>query len=115
MIVLFAWIFFRANNLSDALWINSHLTEGLSAQLSQADLLLQSLQGPLPTRQMLVFLLVGLLILWFIDRKLHHQDIHEFFASIPQVLRWLIYYSLFASIIFLGAWEDTQQFIYFQF
>jgi alginate O-acetyltransferase complex protein AlgI len=113
-LVCFSWIFFRAKNIQDAMYIVTHLFSGDSLKnyfrLSQASIhgLSDSYFG-LPLYKFafsvsLIFLLF--LFDWVIVNKKFYQT--------PIIFQWLVYYFLIGGIIFLGVFE-TNQFIYFQF
>ena len=110
-LVVFAWIFFRANSLSDASYIISHLGVGLSLE-SVGPMLATQLGTPRSE------LIIAVLLILFLEAV---QLVNEYGGGVKHILnskpvwvRWAAYYSLIAAIIFLGEYQ-TQQFIYFQF
>jgi D-alanyl-lipoteichoic acid acyltransferase DltB (MBOAT superfamily) len=109
-IVCFAWIFFRANNFSDAILIinNSFVFSNFSLN--------NMLTAEFDRREywVLIVAIVILSIKDFIDRN----DMWiEKLNRINLVLRWLVYLIIALSIIFYGQYgENTPaEFIYFQF
>lgn len=103
--VAFAWILFRANSLSDAYWIMSHLFPAnnfdqiLSLGLSGADLIVAALA---------VLIMEGL---QFLQRK---APLRERIAALPISIRWPVYYTAIFCVLFLGKFS-SERFIYFQF
>jgi alginate O-acetyltransferase complex protein AlgI len=110
--VMLAWVFFRANSLSDAQYILANLwvwdtNIDIVAPLSSALL-------PAITEWWLIWGL--LIILLAVDMVDSRTGIHIALARTPLVLRWMIYYALGASVVFSGIYgTGAQQFIYFQF
>lgn len=115
VLVNFAWIFFRANSIGDALYIVQNLGSGLGkdvlavsgnfsklANLMDADLL----------ELYLGFFFIG--FMEFIHLVERPGDIRHFMRSKSRTVRWSYYYVLLFFILFFGVYEETQ-FIYFQF
>jgi alginate O-acetyltransferase complex protein AlgI len=117
LLVCFAWIFFRANNVSDAFYVVAHLTDGLS-QLPHN---LQSLpfikMNILMRRDKWDFIIAasGLSVLFAIQLIQRRHSVRDLIARQPVALRWSLYYGAIITILFLGAFNESQQFIYFQF
>ncbi|MEN8007123.1 MAG: MBOAT family O-acyltransferase [Candidatus Krumholzibacteriota bacterium] len=115
-----AWIFFRANTLSDAFYIVAHLGDGLGdffgALLARDMAVIRGVVKSLGLSQKEMIIAVLSLILLesvhFMQRK---ESLRDFLSTKPVVLRWAVYYSLVGAILFFGAFNMSQQFIYFQF
>jgi alginate O-acetyltransferase complex protein AlgI len=108
-LVTFALIFFRAEKISDAWYIITHLFQGVN------------LHGPWESYGILTigfaeFLMsisfIGAL-LW-LDRLSQTRPISVRIANQPIWLRWSLYYLAVLAIFFLAK-NRTQEFIYFQF
>ena len=110
-LVCFAWIFFRANNLGDALYLVKNLaapsgwmpTEGIHAFIFDRIMLGQTNQNIIPLLLMLIVLLAGS---------------REWVASIqqrPAYVRWPFYMALSYSIVIFGIWSTGPRFVYFAF
>lgn len=105
-LVGFAWIFFRAENLSDARYFATHLFSASTHSLSQViDLI---------TLETLLSLILGIIILYFVERIQEKTRVSNLIDSKPQWVRWGIYYFIGFSILIFGYYGKTQ-FIYFQF
>ena len=110
-LVSFAWIFFRARNLSDAYYVATHLFAGFN--LSEAF-------GPVLEKQLGTLrpdLFITILLILILESVQFVVDTGGGSSSInrrPVWTRWAAYYALIAAITFLGEYH-TQQFIYFQF
>ncbi len=104
-LVCFAWIFFRANTLSDAWYIITHFFSNLSSGLHVFDS-----QAKLELYISCLSLLVLILTSW-IKRQ---ADLIEWLFNKPLVMRWAIYYSIVLSILFFGSFNNAH-FIYFKF
>ena len=115
ILAAFAWIFFRANNLSTAIYISTHIFTGIPELISKV-LHHQSIYQQIePTGK--GDLLLPFLLIIFLESVHYLQSkvsISKLFLSKPAYIRWTIYYCLVLAIIFMGVFED-RQFIYFQF
>jgi len=107
-LVLFAWIFFRANSISDAFLIIHNM---LNVDFSMAGL--QQVNVALGWGELGIALL-SILFLEFIHLVEAGTTLKKRFLESPRALRWAVYYSLALGIIFFGVFNHTQ-FIYFQF
>ena len=110
-LVCFAWIFFRANSISDALYIISHLLTGwgsLSIQSFQAS----SFFGSLKFHLVVGVVSVGILLL--IQRVQGDHRFDVWLSRMPIGLRWAVYYSMVLAILLFGQF-GAKEFIYFQF
>ena len=110
-LVVFAFLFFRANSIADAAYIVSHLFafngQSLSAPLAAGLLGAQ-------TEFILCWLLIALLLA--VDYAIARLGFDRIWISIPGVVRWAAYYAAGATVIFSGLYGvGAQQFIYFQF
>jgi alginate O-acetyltransferase complex protein AlgI len=113
-LVTFAWIFFRANSVSDAFYIIKHSITGLySNLLNLYHHLSIRLELGLPKHEILIGVLA--IILMEIIHVMQNKFImREWVRSKPSIIRWSIYCSVVLMILFLGVYEN-RQFIYFQF
>lgn len=139
VLVTFAWIFFRAASLSNALYIVSHLTSGWHAYLAQswhtiveegfqntANPGLYSIVNAIFTiftplteesRTVIVLTALALVILIVIEVLQYQGNLLEQLHQKPVYLRRIVYASLIAVILIFGtSYASVQQaFIYFQF
>ncbi len=111
----FAWIFFVSKSLSDALWIVSHMFDGLlvSPSIYFADGLM-SLELDYNN---LKYLVINLAILFAYDGLSLKYDVIETIGKTKFYFRWIIYFVLVFFIIssfYLGM-SDYGEFIYFRF
>jgi alginate O-acetyltransferase complex protein AlgI len=113
----FAWIFFRANNVQDAYYVAGHLLQGLTSvpkHLREITYLREMiLLGQTPQELMLA--LLGLTIVFGAHLVQGKPGLAASFSRQPVVLRWGVYYAALILILFFGAFNQSQQFIYFQF
>jgi|WetSurMetagenome_2_1015567.scaffolds.fasta_scaffold23128_1 alginate O-acetyltransferase complex protein AlgI len=110
----FAWIFFRANSVSDASYIIKHSLTGLSANLSS--LYHHSgmkLELGLPRSEILIGL-AAVIFMEFIHIMQYRFSIRDWLRTKPSYVRWFIYYAAIIIIVYYGVYEK-RQFIYFQF
>ena len=138
LLVTFAWIFFRAASLRDALYIIQHLGSGWKSYLVQSWAILAEgfqktadnglyalidtifkLIEPVTTesRAVIALTVLALIILLVIEILQYRGNFLEQLNQKPILLRRVVYASLLAAILILGtSYASVQQaFIYFQF
>jgi D-alanyl-lipoteichoic acid acyltransferase DltB (MBOAT superfamily) len=109
-LVCFAWIFFRANSLTDVEYVVTHLLDFSGG--------FQALLAPTMASQLwLIWVVILMTILLVGDWLDANWGLIDLIGKRPIVLRWTFYYVLLVFIGFalLIADADTQSFIYFQF
>ena len=110
----FAWIFFRANSISNAFYIIKHTIIGLPQDVSN---LFHHIPLNLKLGSSNREILTGVTAVLFMEMVHIMQNkyvIRDWIRSKPTYLRWSIYYVLVLSIVFFGI-NENRQFIYFQF
>ena len=99
----FAWIFFRARTLSDAVYVITHLFHS---------------NGLLGIGSMTVLsfsiVAVSIAIMELVQYIHTKNNIVNFLTKQPQLVRWTVYSMVAMAIIFLGNF-GSEKFIYFQF
>ena len=111
-LVCFAWIFFRANNTSDAFYIVTHLLNGISIRTNQ----LKDLISPILLGQggkAFLLLLVSIGFIEFLQFVQQNGTTHHRFSQWSIWLRWVIYYATVIFILCFGIFGGSK-FIYFQ-
>ncbi len=104
----FAWIFFRANTVEDALYVCNNLTN----QMETFDIYALGLENQ---DLILSFILIVFLIL--VDVVSSKWNIYECIQKLILPVRWAIYMAGIFVIILFGIYGDlsAESFIYFQF
>jgi D-alanyl-lipoteichoic acid acyltransferase DltB (MBOAT superfamily) len=119
-VVCVGWIFFRANNLSDAIYILTHAFTGTWTSMYNVIFQSGNIQNEflgkglgIPVSGIITcLLLIGFIeIVHFAQSKV---DIEKLFASKPIVVRWAVYYASILMMIYFAP-DTGKQFIYFQF
>jgi D-alanyl-lipoteichoic acid acyltransferase DltB (MBOAT superfamily) len=105
-LICFAWIFFRASSIADALFI---VRQVLSIAAGEKSFLFMKFKGEL------ISALVAMAIIIAIYLADKHTSIVKTFYSRPSWFRWIAYYALILAVIYLGKLFDVKNFIYFQF
>lgn len=104
-LVVFAWIFFRADSLNSALLIISNMSVFRNS--------FHTITGPMSWSGLTIRII---LVLFLLGTELiqGHQEISRYIAGRPLWFRWAWYYALILFILLFGVFGDSP-FIYFQF
>jgi D-alanyl-lipoteichoic acid acyltransferase DltB (MBOAT superfamily) len=112
-----AWVFFRAESLSDALLILRRLPVGLAelpTQLGDRGFIRQYImlgQG----REDVLVAAAALAVLFVVELWQQREPVRQKVATWPPVARYALYYAAVVGILLFGAFNQSQSFIYFQF
>ncbi len=101
---VFAWIFFRANNIDHAL---KYISEIFSASLFK----FPKFEGMAPAFTTIILILIFVLIEW--QGRESQYAIADLGLKWKRPLRYAMYYAILIAIFWFGG--EEQQFIYFQF
>jgi D-alanyl-lipoteichoic acid acyltransferase DltB (MBOAT superfamily) len=101
-LICFAWIFFRAGSVQDALYVVSHLFD---------DLLGMSRRGRFAIDGFILFFILFMEYIHYIHRN---GGMGNLFAEKRPAFRWAMYYALVICTVLFGSYSQ-QRFIYFQF
>jgi D-alanyl-lipoteichoic acid acyltransferase DltB (MBOAT superfamily) len=111
-IAVFAWVFFRANSMGDALYVARHLVPTTGFRMSA----LRALEVAPGQLRLALLLIAGLFAMQLLEER---KPLWERLASKPVAVRWAAYYASVAAFAYLlfeqGGAAKAQQFIYFQF
>jgi alginate O-acetyltransferase complex protein AlgI len=111
-LVSLAWIFFRAQSISDAIYVLSHLMTGLQEIFKPGVLMNTAPWDSLRFEWITGLVSIGVLVL--VEWEERHGSIVETISTKPIWIRWPAYYFILLSILLFGHF-GTKQFIYFQF
>lgn len=120
-LICLAWIFFRAQTVSDAVYMITHLFSvkgGASLTGSSAIQQIKEMIKPVflvfhkKEFLFMVMLIIGLEIVHYFQQK---GSIRSFLSLKPLWVRWTVYYAGLIGILVLGVFNHENQFIYFQF
>lgn len=109
----FTLIIFRANHLSDAIYVMMHLGSGLG-DLAGIKMSLKSLYGLGLDRYELGIALISIGLMEVLQWIEPQRKMRQMFSEKPVLVRWTLYYVLMLFLIFFGEYND-HAFIYFQF
>ena len=107
----FTWIFFASNSLSDAMYILSHLFDGIFSPIMY---LRNGVLGIGIEKGQLITIIFSLILLMGYDYVSLKNDCIKIISEKNVVIRNLVYLFLLCIIIFLKATEAAE-FVYFQF
>jgi alginate O-acetyltransferase complex protein AlgI len=115
-LVTFAWIVFRANSLSDAWYVVTHLLSTTSSHISLLSAQpsgFAALLNPLLMDQgVLSFVLLVISVVLMSAGNCLRKRIRV--QAQPVWIRWSLYYTLVLAMIYLSVYDDVG-FVYFQF
>lgn len=122
VLVMVAWIFFRARTTDEAFYIVTHLFSGtgqyvlsfLSHGVQGAGKLQPFLLGQEKSEFVTLVCVMAVLIFIEILQTRGHVGIRDFVRRQNPVVRWGVYYAIVFVIMSFGVFEKTE-FIYFQF
>lgn len=114
ILVMIAWIFFRANSMTDAVYVLTHL---LDFSAGVGDITAPFVEHGILGANREFALSIGLIILLLAADWLDQQrGLLATVAGQHLVIRWALYYLLGAAILFSFVYgASTQEFIYFRF
>jgi alginate O-acetyltransferase complex protein AlgI len=116
-LICFSWIFFRANTTGDAFQLVASLGNGWGTLLNRfADkeyIKANILLGFDSADFLKALAAIGLLLAVHVMQE--RESVRKRIADCPLPLRWAVYYAAVMIILFFGAFNNAQQFIYFQF
>jgi len=125
----FAWVFFRANSLGDALYIAGNLGRGVRSLIANimtgnwaavraaTDITRNGMTLGFAKESYnpeMLILMISLLLLWIVDAVEEHYGDAPVLRSKPTAVRLAVYYFLICGILFFGTFT-SEQFIYFRF
>jgi D-alanyl-lipoteichoic acid acyltransferase DltB (MBOAT superfamily) len=117
-LVSYSWIFFRSNNLHDAFYVTQHLFDGVIPFLGHLNDVgyIRSVIGLFGIQQREFFIIFFSVVILFTVDFIKYKGIkYDFLYKQPIIIRWAMYYFICAIIVFFGAFNSSQTFIYFQF
>lgn len=103
-LIIFAWIFFRAHSISDALYIISHLSVFNDGKLN-----LNTFNG-----YQFYIVTIAIALMEIVHLLQQRGSLRKMISQRPIWVRWAIYYILIFAILIFGQF-GTKEFIYFQF
>ena len=109
----FGWIFFRANNMHDALFIIRNMFSDIGDYTNPLKLSIKfrGLGFKAPDLAELIFFIVFLIAVELFSQR---ERMEKLFLRKP-ILKWGFYYLILLMIVFLGFENAADNFIYFQF
>jgi alginate O-acetyltransferase complex protein AlgI len=114
-LICFSWIFFRAKNISDALYVITNLFTGWRIKDLFEGTVFGIKNGEISIEYF--FTSVGFVFFLIIIEKIqgqHRSVLHMLRSETPAYIRWAVYYTMLVLLLFFGVYGE-KQFIYFQF
>lgn len=112
VIVCFAWIFFRAETLADAMIIIQNLSKSVDTFFFYEK---EYMLGLDHTNMIVLLVAIGSLLI--LEAIGHYKNVYKIVQRQHVIVRWSIYLVTVYILIIYGyyGYEDRSQFIYFQF
>jgi D-alanyl-lipoteichoic acid acyltransferase DltB (MBOAT superfamily) len=107
--ICFAWIFFRANTISDAIYIITHLFSGIEHP-KEYFLTILSIKG----KKDVIKGLGGTVLLLVVDYLSLKMDVWEKIKQLNIVIRYTLYFGI-VLVVLLFMNTGSHEFVYFQF
>ena len=107
-----AWVFFRADSISDAIYLLSHMIDGIMDMHSYFILGYKQLDIAILRWTVIIF---SCCILFAFDFYSLKSDVIVKISGLSNMKRWLCYIIFILAIIFLMPIESSTEFIYFKF
>lgn len=118
LLITIAWVFFRANTISDAWYVVTHFHIGILGQLKAivSNNNFQRSQYLYLGQDKWVFIIgiLSVLVMEAVHLKQRNTSMQVYIERLPVLVRWSGYYALILAIVFLGVFTGSK-FIYFQF
>ena len=113
----FAWIFFRATKIQEATYIAGNLFNGIGEQLQQLGNKEFIEKNIFLSKGITNFAMVAfaITIMEIVHLKQRGKSLRNTLNQSPLLVRWVLYYGIILTILFLGMYDEPAQFIYFQF
>ena len=112
-LVCFTYIFFRANNLADAMYIVCNMFSDIGSVFVGGHIV-SCLEGMSFYSNNGMALVLCILFMLFMEKWAGNEAVFERIGRCKAPVRWLFYYAIMMLILFFG-WFGQSQFIYFQF
>lgn len=109
----FAWIFFRAGSIKEALYMIGHLHTGFSVLLNPTDLK-HALLGLGMDKEELIIAVLSICLMEAVHFAQRRLSVGAWISARPALLRWTLYYGFTLMVVLFGVY-GTNDFIYFQF
>ena len=114
ILVAFAWIFFRSNNINDAIYVIGNLNFNVTELLNLGELNMQ-FRGLGLFKEDIIKCMFLILMLCLYSTYERSEDVWKKLQKKPRWIRWSIYYILVYGILFVAPHSNVNNFIYFQF
>lgn len=108
-----AWIFFRAANITDALYIVTHLFTDLG-NIFNINYILSTIGNLGLTYYEFAVAILSILCMETVHLIQRHNKMRNMLSEKPVLYKWSVYYAIILCIILYGVFGQNQ-FIYFQF
>lgn len=110
---MLAWVFFRANSITESIYILSNMFSGIANPLLYFKLAIGGVGIPGNIR--FVYLIILIFILFIIDNINYKYGIIKWIFDRSNASRWIYCIALLVIIIMFSQKDIAAEFVYFQF
>ncbi len=110
-LITFAWVFFRAKNMHDALYVVTHMFTGIAGGISFSSLIFSLGLH----KYDLAIASAAICVLIFVHTLQREGSVRSRLNAHPVWVRWPVWYALIMVNILFGYYRNVSSFIYFQF
>lgn len=111
-IVSFAWIFFRAQSLDEAIYVIKYSFTGIS---NLGDYICRGIADLDINKKIMATYAISFSMLFVFDWSSLKRDVIESIGKLSPIIRWTIYILFIWLVIFLMPVKSSNEFVYFQF
>lgn len=112
LLVSFAWLFFRANSIADAIYVIQNMFVGINDPFSY---ILAGISTLSVSKLGLLIIIFEMCVLFAIDIIQNETDVISKTSTLPLPVRWTIYLAFCSMIVALSSKGTAASFIYIQF
>ncbi len=110
-IAMLAWVFFRAETVSDAFYVLHHMWDGMTSPVAY---IRKGLMDLGIGKSEIVSLAMPMIMLLMYDFMSLYKDPIQTLRKVSRPIRWVIYYGFIFLVLMLASF-NAQEFVYFQF
>lgn len=112
LLVFFAWIFFRAQSLEEAVYVIKYSFSGIT---NLKEYICRGIADMDFNKKIIATYVISISMLFAFDYASLKRDVIESIGKLSPILRWTVYIVFIWSIIIMAPITGSSEFVYFQF